>query len=258
MIARRDRTRRDPRAGDAMTAASIVSRRRLLAWAAVLAVVAAAGCAKSRAIRKASNPPDVAFRKITIRGWSASGLEWELSADQVEVGSGRRVTVMKDLRRAALMRGGKPEVEVSARQVRVDNETHDLELAGGVTLRTAAGLEVKAAALRWIARLDRLQSDGPAQMRLGEARLDTPLAIYDAVGKRLVCPRGIRVVSPASTLRADRLVAEVETRELRLAGDVRMRMRVQDFETALAGEAGRKSPLQQLTPLLGLPRGRHG
>jgi hypothetical protein len=66
------------------------------------------------------------------------------------------------------------------------------------------------------------------------------------------------VVSPTSTLRADRLVAEVETRELRLAGDVRMRMRVQDFETALAGEASRKSPLQQLTPLLGLPRGRHG
>lgn len=234
---------------------------RCAAVALMILAVAAAGCAKrkppaQRASR--SQQPDVAFRKITVRGWSASNLEWELSADRVEVGRRQGVTVMKGLRRAALMREGRPEVEVSAREVRLDDRTRDLTLGGGVTLRTAAGLEVKARALRWIAQQDRLQSEGPAEMRLDEARLTTPLAIYDAAAKRLICPRGIRVVSPNSTLQANRLVAEIETRQLRLAGDVRMRMKVQDFEAALAGEAGRRSPLQQLTPLLRSPGERHG
>jgi len=244
-----------------MPTATAIARRRARCAAVVLMMLAAAGCAgrKSPARQAArSQQPDVAFRKITVRGWSASDLVWELSADRVEVGRRQGVTVMKGLRRAALMREGKAEVEVSAREVRLEDRTRDLTLSGGVTLRTAAGLEVKARALRWIAQQDRLESDGPAEMRLDEARLTTPLAIYEAAAGRLICPQGVRIVSPNSTLQADRLVAEIATRQLRLAGDIRMTMKVQDFEAALAGEAGRRSPLQQLAPLLRTPGERHG
>ena len=234
------------------TMIGLPGRARLLA----LLGLAAGGCSRQPpAVSGAAQPeePRVAFKKMTVRGWSAHKLEWELSADRVEVSRDHRTTVMKGLRRAALLRRGKAEVEASAGEVRLDNRTRDLLLAGGVTLRTAAGLEVEAKAMRWIAERDELRSLGPAEMRLGEARLTTPLAIYDAAHKRLVCPQGVTVVSPDSTLRANRLVAEVETRQLRLAGDVRMSMPVEEFEAALAGEEGRRSPLQELTPLLSAP-----
>jgi hypothetical protein len=37
-----------------------------------------------------------------------------------------------------------------------------------------------------------------------------------------------------------------------------MRMPVEEFEAALAGEKGRRSPLQELAPLLAAPGKRHG
>jgi hypothetical protein len=191
--------------------------RVTMAWGVgvALAALAAGGCAgKAPAPRAASRAeePQVAFKKMTVRGWSAQELEWELSADRVEVSGDERTTVMKGLRRAALLHRGKPEIEASAGEVRLDNATRDLVLGGGVTLRTAGGLEVKAKALRWLAKDERLESVGPAEMRLGEARLTTPLALYEAARKRLICPQGVTVVSPNSTLRANRLVAEIETR----------------------------------------------
>ncbi len=254
----------------AQRAGNNVSTVRVRVWAAATAaaLIAAAGGGlwlTARRITSGHFPavplaPEikVRFERVVLRGRAQGDRRWELHADSVQVTRDQRLTRLDGVRQATLYAGDKPELSVKAKWAQLESPSRDMELGGGVEMRSSRGLVLRTERLRWRAQQERLDSAGAVKLTIGDTRppepsgrasISAPHACYLAQRQQVVCDGGVTIEQGAGYLGGERLTADLAAQTLELAGGVRMRLRVSEGQE-LAGTVG---PLEALPGLLDKP-----
>ena len=233
--------------------------RRTL-WAAAAIAVIAAGAAFWLTARRIGPetpltppvPPEiqVKFDRITVRGRAEGNRSWELEAKSVELTKDQRLTRLDGLRRAVLLSNGKPQLSASAKWATLESPSRDIELGGGVVVKSGSGMALRAGSLKWRAEEERLVSAGPVTIDLGDTIVNAAQAYYLAQPERIVSEGGVRIRQGENNLTADKLVADLGAQTLDIIGGVRMRLRVdtsRDF-TGTEGPLGAMKGLLEKAP----------
>jgi len=229
-------------------------RRRY--WAAIALTVTVAGAGLWLTARRItpeprSQPPvapniQAKFEGITVRGRSEGDRRWELEADSIEVTKDQTLTRLDGLRRATLYSGAKPLLSVRAKWANLRSPSRDLELGGGVELKSSRDLVLRTDSLRWGAAQERLVSAGAVEMAMGDTKVRAARAYYLAQPEQIVCDGGVRIRQGENFLTGSKLTADLRAETLEVAGGVRMRMRVAEGREF----SGNEGPLGAMKGLL--------
>lgn len=136
------------------------------------------------------------FKDATLVGWSNHDRIWQIHAKGVEVSRDRRRAVFKSVSNSYLMKGGERVASISADAVVYNMVTHNVSVPG------SAELKVK---------------DGPS--------LKTKSIVWHSARSRLACTGGVTVTVDGNTFHGDRMVADLEKKELtatRVRGVIRI------------------------------------
>jgi len=197
---------------------------------------------------KASPLPQyqVKFDRITVRGRGQGNRRWELQARSIEMSKDQTLTRLDGLNRATLFAGDKPQLSARAAWARLRSPSRDMELGGGVEVKSADGLVLRTASLGWRAHDERLASAGPVEIAMGDTRVKAARMAYLAQPEQLICDGGVRIRHGNDQLVGEKLRADLKTQQLEIAGDVRMRLRVAEG----AEFRGAQGPLGAMKGLL--------
>jgi LPS export ABC transporter protein LptC len=238
-------------------AAVFIMRRTF--WAGIALTVAAAGAGlwlTAHRITPAPPQPPVApdiqakFERITVRGRAQGDRRWELQADSIEVTKDQSLTRLEGLRQATLYSADKPLLSVRAKWANLRSPSRDMELGGGVELKSARNLVLRTDSLRWGAAQERLASAGAVEMAMGETEIRAARAYYLARPEQIVCDGGVRIRQGENFLAGNKLTADLRAETLEVAGGVRMRMRVAEGRefTGAEGPLGAMKGLLEKAP----------
>jgi LPS export ABC transporter protein LptC len=237
----------------------LVAMRRRLWAAAAIAIVAASAAFWLTARRITPEPPEsppvppeiqVKFERITVRGRAEGDRLWELEARSIELTKDQKLTRLDGLRRATLLADGKPQLSASAKWAKLESPSRDIELGGGVEVRSDSGMALRADSLRWRASEERLVSTGPVTMDLGDTTVNAARAYYLAQPEQIVSDGGVKIKQGQNYLTGTKLVADLRAQTLEIVGGVRMRLRVnpsRDF-TGSEGPLGAMKGLLEKAP----------
>jgi len=225
-------------------------------WAVIAVTVLAASAAlwlTARRIAPATplEPPvapeiQVKFERITVRGRAQGNRRWELEAKSIELTKDQSLTRLDGLRRATLYSGDKPQLSARAAWVTLRSPSRDMELGGGVEVKSAQGLVLRTDSLGWRAKQERLVSAGPVRMTMGDTSVEAARAYYLAQQEQVICDRGVKIRQGQNYLTGENLIADLRAQTLEIAGGVRMRLRVEEGREF----SGTEGPLGAMKGLL--------
>jgi LPS export ABC transporter protein LptC len=197
---------------------------------------------------KASPEPQfqVKFDRITVRGRGQGNRRWELEARSIELSKDQALTRLDGLNRATLFAGDKPQLSARAAWAQLRSPSRDMEIGGGVEVRSAEGLVLRTDRLGWRARDERLACAGPVEMSVGDTRVKAARMAYLAQPEQIVCDGGVRIRRGSDQLAGQRLRADLRAQTLEITGDVHMRLRVAEG----AEFKGAQGPLGAMKGLL--------
>ncbi|UCH36517.1 MAG: LPS export ABC transporter periplasmic protein LptC [Armatimonadota bacterium] len=192
----------------------------------------------------------VKFDRITVRGRAEGDRYWELEAQSIEMTRDQSLTRLQGLRRATLYAGDKPQLFARAQWAALRSPSRDMELGGGVEVKSDAGLLLRTESLRWDAERERLTSAGPVEMELGETMVTATRAYYVADGEKIVCDGRVQIRQGENYLTGEKLSADLRAETLEIAGGVRMRLRVEEGRelTETEGPLGAMKSLLEKAP----------
>ena len=211
-------------------------RRVIRVMIALTVVAAAAGLwmtARRITPEPAVNLPvaadiQVKFERITVRGRAKGDRRWELEARSVELTKDQSLTRLDGLRRATLYSGREPQLSARAAWAKLHSPSRDLELGGGVEVKSARGLTLRTDALRWQAKGERLTAAGPVIIAMGDTGVEAAQADYLAQNEQIICDGGVKIRQGNNYLTGRKLTADLRQDTLEVAGGVRMRLRVEE------------------------------
>ncbi len=128
------------------------------------------------------------FEGATLVGWSNHDRVWQIHAEGVEVSRDRRRAAFKGVSNSYLMKDGKRVASISTDAVVYNTVTRNVSVPGAVALKV---------------------KDGPS--------LKTKNIYWNAAKSKLVCMGGVTASVGGSTFSGDRMVADLEKKELTIS-----------------------------------------
>jgi len=166
-------------------------------------------------------------RKVKVWEPKTGRLAWEFSAKRITVDAQHIWTTATDVRDGVFYREGKPYLKLQARQVRLNQQTRDLDATGSVTAQLPDGFKLTTQRAVWTHSLGRLEATGTvsAKGRDGFA-LQTPRAVWTQSRGQLAATGGVNAQTREGiTLRTDRAVWTQASRRLEAIGGVNAQTR---------------------------------
>lgn len=153
--------------------------------------------------------------------------QWELTAKKITVSKHRDLIEVKDLSRAIYYRNEKPLLTFSAKRLRFNLETRNLEITGQVSVQSIHGLMMTTSLVRWDAAHRKLVCPRGVEARVKRLAFKTNLVILTPDSDRLTCPNPVRVTfGGGGFLRANRLVANLASETVEMIGGVFCKARI--------------------------------
>jgi hypothetical protein len=215
----------------------------IAAAGAVVVIVMPRGAHVGPARKRAARTFEAQFEGISLRGRG-----WQLEGDVAEVSRDGENVLLRPVRRASLLRDGRPQINLKCDRLALHRPSGDMVISGKVMLTTFNGLRLQTEHLRWLAEKQMLLGDAPALMRLGNVAMRVSRITYSVGDQELQCGRGVRLATRDSHVTADRLAVLVRERQVRLAGNIAGRLAVDE-----RGEFLSRGPAAELRRLLTLP-----
>jgi len=215
---------------------------------AALAAAATILLIRSHPARPSLRQPAARPLQAEFEGISLRGRGWHLEGDVAEVSRDGNRVLLRQVRRASLLRDGRPQIALTCDRLALQRPSGDMEMSGRVVLTTVNGLRLQTERLRWLAARQRLAGGAPALVRLGNVAMQVSGIIYSVGAQQLECGPGVRLATRDSHVTANRLVVLVGERQVRLAGNITGRLAVDE-----RGEFLSRGPAAELRRLLSLP-----
>lgn len=139
---------------------------------------------------------------------------WEFSAKRITLSPDRLYYTVTEVQRGILYRNGKPFLKLKAHQVRLNQQTRDLEATGTVSASGPDGLTVRSERADWKHQVQRLTCPDDVHASIRGLKIDTRAAYYEAKTGKLHCPQTVMIKSERATLQGANAVADTKTRRV--------------------------------------------
>lgn len=172
----------------------------------------------------ATNDPSLVgegAQNITLRDEKGQKT-WEFSAKSITLSPDRQFYTATDVNRATYFRAGHPYLKLSARQVRLNQITRDLNAKGNVSAVGPDGFSVHAERADWQHEAERLNCPVAVHATLRGVTFDTSTLFYDVKRSQLHCPQQVEVHSTGATMRGSNIVADAKTRQIKTQQEVQL------------------------------------
>lgn len=153
-----------------------------------------------KAVKDLDNEPlqnvGLRFEGATLIGWADHQKAWQIQAKAVEVSRDRRLATFRGVKESYLMQKGERVASIAADEVVYNTITRNVSVPGAVTLRV---------------------KNGPA--------LKTKSIFWNSAKSKLACTGGVTAVIDGSILQGDKMVADLEKKELtvtKVRGTIRL------------------------------------
>lgn len=160
-------------------------------------------------------------------------IAWTFSADRIVVSGDKLYATATGLRKGILYRDGKPFLQLQAQQVRLNQQTRDLDATGTVSAQGPDGLVVSTDHALWTHRLKRLDCPNNVRATLRGLTFTTRRVFYDANQGKLHCPQPYKVEGSGVTLSGAGAVADTKTQIIRSRGTGEIVIRPSTFSKRL-------------------------
>ncbi len=169
-------------------------------------------------------PPIMAedVQKVRVREPQTGRLAWEFSAKRITVDASHVWTTATDVRDAVIYREGKPYLQLQAREVRLNQQTRDVDATGSVHAKLPQGFTIQTQRALWTHQLGRLEANGTvkAQGRDGLI-IQTQRAVWTQRHSQLEASGGVRAQTrDGMTVQTDRAVWTEGPKRLEATGNV--------------------------------------
>jgi hypothetical protein len=125
-------------------------------------------------------------------GLGSKGKLWSLKARKVEMSQDRSTTTLTGIREGRIFDNGKPVLKVDAGTARYDIYFRNLQLGGGISVRSSTGERISGPGAIWNAGAGVLQSTGPVTVETGWSKLTANSLTLD-VGRREMSLEQVRM-----------------------------------------------------------------
>lgn len=152
-------------------------------------------------------------QRIVVRD-TAGRKAWEFAARRIVVSPDKVYCTATDVSRAVVYRDGRPFLKLKAQQVRLNQQTRDLEATGTVDASGPDGLTVRTQHATWAHETQRLTCPGDVRATLRGMTITTKAALYDVRAGKLHCPQAIHVTAHHAHFEATNVVADTKTSKI--------------------------------------------
>lgn len=138
----------------------------------------------------------IRFNNAKLVGRSEGEKVWELEAKSIELSRDRRLTTFKGVARGSLIQDGEKIASISADEVTYNTFTRNVMAPGVAELKLEKGPSFKVHKIYW-----------------------------NAKKSKLYCEDGVEAVLDGSTIQGDRMIADLENKELeihKVRGSIRL------------------------------------
>lgn len=140
---------------------------------------------------------------------------WEFSARRIDLSSDKRWATLESVQRAILFRDGKPYLEMSASNVRFDQETRDWQAQNDLLVRGPDGLSIRSVSASWSEQEQHLSCPDAVSARFKGADITTVGLSYDARKGELQSLDRVSLSAPNLSAQGSRFIADVKNRMVR-------------------------------------------
>lgn len=139
-------------------------------------------------------------------------MAWVFSARRIDLSSDKRWATLEAVERAVLFRDGKPYLEMSASNVRFDQETRDWQAQDDLRVKGPDGLSIRSQSASWNEKDQQLGCPDEVTARFKGADIKTIGLSYDARTSELQSFAPVSLSAPNLSAQGSRVVADVKNR----------------------------------------------
>ena len=147
---------------------------------------------------------------------------WQFDASRIELSPDGSQTYAHSVSNGTLFRDDKPILHLSARLVRLENNSNNVEASGGVKAAGANRFAVSSRLVHWNYEKKRLLCPLAVKAQLRDFAFEAPHLKYQWDAGELSCDAPVELRAPGIRLGAKRLKASTKTRVLELGGGVHL------------------------------------
>ena len=145
---------------------------------------------------------------------------WEFAARRIEIDANQTYATAQNVTRGVLYGNGAPLWKLTARNVRLNQQTRDVDAGGGVHAQGPNGLNIATRRARWTHRATRLNCPEAVTATLPRLTIQTGAASYEAKTDALRCTQTVTVSSEFAELTSPRAVAHPKAQTVSFEGGV--------------------------------------
>ncbi len=173
-----------------------------------------------------SRVPSVTAEDVDLKIRAQGKLVWQLTIQKAQVPTDGSDAWVTGLKRGVYYRNDKPYFTITAGQLHYNPNTQNIVVSGDIALHSTDGLALATEELRWDKQLRRVLCPGVVQMQLKDVKIETQKVFFYPDKKTMVCPNAVRVALKHGHLRGDTLVANLDTEQVDIMGNVEGALRV--------------------------------
>jgi LPS export ABC transporter protein LptC len=113
----------------------------------------------------------VKIEKGTVVGIKQGKKEWEIEADKISLGEGRKKTIFEQINRATIFKESKPHLQVQLNKCIADMDSNSMELIGDVVIESEEGDILKGNWFFWDSKNEKLSSIEPVEVIAKDNRI---------------------------------------------------------------------------------------
>jgi lipopolysaccharide export system protein LptC len=165
------------------------------------------------------SPLQLEFKGTSITGYEGTRKLWEVSADKVEVAQSSPITSAQGHIKATLFdEKGKAFASITADFIRLNSVSKNLEVGGGVIVRTNTGLAVATDLARWMHSERKLYCPKSVVANTATIRVTAPRLTLDSEKERITCPGPVTASMPGLQLTGKGLSADSRLQQMDVKG----------------------------------------
>jgi LPS export ABC transporter protein LptC len=132
---------------------------------------------------------------------------WEFAAKKIEITADHSYATATGIEKGVLYKDGKPQWQLTAQNLKLDQRTNDVDARGGVSATGPNGLSVKTRRAVWKQQAERLVCPEVIDASMHGFKVSSGSASYESKTDELRCATSVTVTSSSATLKSPRAIA---------------------------------------------------